>query len=248
MKEIHRYPTLTPGTLVRRYQRFLVDVQMPDGNTVTAFTPNSGSMKTCSDPGSPVMLSHEPKPGRKTRYTLEMVRSGGTWVGVHTLLANRLAERLIDEELTGLDKLRGFRVLQREFTYGDSRFDLLLSRGEKRCLVEVKNVTLKDGETARFPDAATSRGRKHLLTLMDAASKGYDTCMLYVVQRSDCVTFGVARDIDPEYDLTLTEALDHGVSVAACLLEVTPARIFFVGTLGLEEQLSQRQPSTERTT
>ena len=239
MKRIYDYPALTPGILVRRYKRFLVDVQLADGSTVTAFTPNSGSMKTCSDPGSPVMLSHEPKPGRKTEYTLEMIQSGGTWVGVHTLLANQLAEQVINEELTGAEELKGFRVLKREYTYSDSRFDMLLSRGEDRCLVEVKNVTMKDDDIARFPDAVTSRGRKHLLTLMDAVIDGYQASMFYVVQRSDCLTFGVARDIDPEYDLTLTKAMDHGVSVVACRLEVTPGRIFFVDTLGLEEPLSQ---------
>lgn len=240
MTEIHHYPALTPGTLVRRYKRFLVDVQLPDGSTVTAFTPNSGTMKTCSDPGSPVMLSHEPKPGRKTEYTLQMVQSEGTWVGVHTLLANRLAEQVINEELTGAERLKGFRVLKREYTYSDSRFDMLLSRGEDRCLVEVKNVTLRDRDVARFPDAVTSRGRKHLLTLMDAVSDDFEACMVYIVQRSDCLTFGVARDIDPEYDLTLTKAMDHGVSIVACRLEVTPEKIFFIDTLGLEEPLSQR--------
>ncbi|TNF46282.1 DNA/RNA nuclease SfsA [bacterium] len=237
MAVIFHYKKLVPATLIRRYKRFLVDVRMSDGKIVTAFTPNSGSMKTCSDPGSPVMLSFQPKPERKTDYTLEMVRSNGTWVGVHTLLANRLAERIINEELTGTDALKGFNVLQREFTYGDSRFDLLLSKGADRCLVEVKNVTLKDGKVARFPDAVTSRGRKHLLTLMDAVSSGYKACMLYIVQRTDCLIFGVARDIDPEYDLTLKKAIAHGVSVIACRMEVTPERIFYVDTLGQEKPL-----------
>jgi len=95
-----------------------------------------------------------------------------------------------------------------------------------------------DDGVARFPDAVTSRGRKHLLTLVDAAANGYQACMLYTVQRSDCHTFGVARDIDPEYDLTLAKARDNGVSIVACGLEITPERIFFVDTLGLEEQFS----------
>jgi sugar fermentation stimulation protein A len=240
MEKIYDYPTLTSATLIRRYKRFLVDAQMSDGRIVTAFTPNSGSMKTCSDPGSPVMLSFDPKPGRKTDYTLEMVQSDGTWVGVHTLLANRLAERIINEELTGIETLKGFRVLQREFTYSDSRFDLLLEKGEDRCLVEVKNVTLKDGDVARFPDAVTSRGRKHLLTLMDAVSNGYTACMLYIVQRSDCLTFATARNIDPEYDRTFTKAVDHGVSVGVCRLKITPEEIFYIDSLPMEDSCLEK--------
>ncbi|UCF30526.1 MAG: DNA/RNA nuclease SfsA [bacterium] len=233
MIRIHTFDDLHPGILLRRYKRFLADVRLDDGRTVTAFTPNSGSMLTCSDPGSPVMLSYQGIPGRKTDYTLEMVRTEAVWVGVNTLLANELGARIVSEGLTGKDGLEGFTVEGREYTYGDSRLDLVLTDGASRCLAEVKNVTLRENDTARFPDARTARGKKHLLTLIDALSEGYLACMLYIVQRSDCSRFGPARDIDPDYAQAFDEAVEAGVKVLACSLEVGPSGIFYVDTLPL---------------
>ena len=135
MTLLHSYNQLFPGTLIKRYKRFLADVRLEDGRVITAFTPNSGSMKTCSDPGSPVMLIHDPKPGRKTEYNLEMVKSEDTWVGVNTGLANTLGAGIIDAGLTGHPQLDGFRVVRREFTWGNSRFDLKISRGNREGFV-----------------------------------------------------------------------------------------------------------------
>ena len=214
--------------MVRRYKRFLADVRLESGTVITAFTPNTGSMKTCSDTGSPVMLSHEIKPGRRTEYTLEMVQVGGTWVGVNTILANRLAAALVDADLTGVRELAGFRVKKREFVHGDSRLDLLLERNDSLCLAEVKNVTLVDRETALFPDAVSTRGRKHLNNLAGAISEGYLTCMLYMVQRSDCNCFAPALDIDPLYADAFYMAMDAGVKMIPCRLKVMPEGIYRV--------------------
>jgi sugar fermentation stimulation protein A len=215
MTLLHRYGRLFPGTLIRRYKRFLADVRLEDGRVITAFTPNSGSMKTCSDPGSPVMLLHDPKPGRKTEYNLEIIRSGSTWVGVNTGLANTLGAGIIDAGLTGHPQLEGFRVLRREVTYGDSRFDLKISRGGEKGFVEIKNVTYRSDSTALFPDAVTTRGKKHLETLMHARSEGYTACNLYIVQRSDCRDFTPARKVDPVYARTFDRAFLEGVIMIA---------------------------------
>lgn len=235
MVRIHSFKDLLPGILLKRYKRFLVDVRLGDGSVITAFTPNSGSMMTCSDPGSPVMLSYQDKPGRKTSHTLEMVKSGDTWVGVNTVLANELAAAIVDRGLTGSEALEGFTVERREFTYGDSRIDLLLTNGGRRCLAEVKNVTLRDGDTARFPDAVTSRGKKHLRTLIKATSEGYQACMIYMVQRSDCSRFGPAGEIDPRYVQAFHEALGAEVLMIAISLEVTPSGIFYIDSIPVTE-------------
>lgn len=235
MPLLHRYDGLIPGTLVKRYKRFLADVRTGDGSVITAFTPNSGSMKTCSEPGSPVMLVHEPRPGRKTSYNLEMIQSGGTWVGVNTGLANVLGAVIVDSCLTGHPQLEGFRVARRESTWQDSRFDLEICRGGEKGFVEIKNVTYRSGDTALFPDAVTTRGNKHLETLIRAQAEGYIVCNLYIVQRSDCVHFAPAREIDPQYSETMERAAGKGVLVIACMLDVQPSGIRFKRVLPFKE-------------
>ena len=233
MTSIHRFEQLHPGTLLRRYKRFLADVRLQNGTIITAFTPNSGSMKTCSDPGSPVMLLHNPKPGRKTQYNLEMVKTGDTWVGVNTGLANILGERIIDAGLTGHEYLEGFRVQRREAFWEDSRFDLKISRGDENGFVEIKNVTYRSGSTALFPDAVTTRGQKHLNTLIRARREGFTACNLYIVQRSDCLDFAPARHVDPGYAAAFDRAVQEGVIMIACQLEVQPDGIWFIKVLPL---------------
>jgi sugar fermentation stimulation protein A len=237
---IHTYGKLIPGTLIKRYKRFLADVTLEDGSEITAFTPNSGSMKTCSDPGSPVMLTHEPKPERKTEYTLEMVKSGDTWVGVHTSLPNQLAATVIDRDLTGISELNGLRIIKREATFGDSRFDILVGDETRTCYVEVKNVTYKDTSTDRntalFPDAVTTRGAKHLRTLMKAMDEGHMAVNIYCIQRSDCSSFAPAVAIDPEYAETFHEAREAGVIMVPLLFHVTPERVGLIGKVPIEKQ------------
>ena len=218
---------MSSGTLLKRYKRFLADVRLDDGQVITAFTPNSGSMKTCSDPGAAVMILHDAKPGRKTHYNLEMVKAGDTWVGVNTGLANTLGARIIDAGLTGHQQLEGFRVQKRESVWEDSRLDLAISRGGESGFVEIKNVTYRSGDSALFPDAVTTRGRKHLNTLIRARREGYTASNLYIVQRSDCLDFEPARDIDPDYADTFLRAVEEGVVMMACLLDVQPEGIRF---------------------
>ena len=236
MTLLHAYEDLVPGTLIKRYKRFLADVRLENGRVITAFTPNSGSMKTCSDPGSPVMLIHDPKPGRKTEYNLEMVKSEDTWVGVNTGLANMLGAGIIDAGLTGHPQLDGFRVVRQEVTWGNSRFDLKIYRGKKEGFVEIKNVTYRSGYTALFPDAVTTRGQKHLETLIQARSEGFTACNLYTVQRSDCRDFAPARDVDPGYGNTFDRAVREGVIMIVCQVEVRPEGIWYKRTLPFGER------------
>lgn len=157
-----KLPPLIPGRLIKRYKRFLADIELPDGSTITAHCPNSGSMLGCNLPGSPVMLSISSNPNRKLTHTWELVQFGEYWIGLNTMLPNRLAEEaILDGTIT---ELNGYRTLRREVPYGSerSRIDLLLEGDKGRCYVEVKNVTLVEGGMALFPDAVTERGQKHL--------------------------------------------------------------------------------------
>lgn len=237
MIEIHHYNALQTGILLRRYKRFLVDVELPDKQVVTAFCPNSGSMKGCSEPGSPVMISYHESSERKTFYTLETVKADGVWVGVNTLLTNDLAHRLIELKL--IHELSPYNVIKREATFGDSRLDFLLSNGKRECYMEVKNVTLKVGRAAKFPDAVTTRGRKHLISLMNAVEMGYDACMLYIIQRSDCDCFSPAEEIDPEYAKTLRLALERGVNVFASKFDARSEGIYSLGRVPYGDDLGK---------
>lgn len=225
---------LIGGKLIRRYKRFLADVRLGDGTEVTAHCTNSGSMKGCLEEGADVMLSPVDDPKRKTRYTWEMIRIGGNWVGINTSHPNALAfEWISDGLIPGLEGLTGLR---REVKWGDSRFDLHAADGDRECFVEVKNVTLREGDRALFPDAVTERGRKHLLTLARLKKSGLRAVMLYVVQRMDVSLFAPARDIDPAYASALEEVVRQGVEIIAVQAKVSPEHITFHRTLPVELQ------------
>lgn len=212
---------LVPGVLIRRYQRFLADVRLTDGSTVTAHCPNSGSMLSCLEPGAPVCCSANTDPRRRTAFTWEMIRINGAWVGVNTLIPNRLVA-----EAARLQALPLFGEVTEVATEvriaPGTRIDLVAMRPQGRLVVEVKNVTLARGDRAEFPDAVTSRGAKHLRELIRLRQAGTACAMVYVVQRSDVRRFGPALDIDPEYGRLLAEARRAGVAVCAVQAEVRP--------------------------
>lgn len=183
------------------------------------------------------MLSYHESSKRKTLYTLEMVKADGVWVGVDTLLTNDLAHRLIELKL--VYELSPYNVIKREVPFGDSRLDFLLSNGKRECYMEVKNVTLRDGHAAKFPDAVTVRGRKHLNSLMKAIEMGYDACMLYIVQRSDCDCFAPAEEIDPEYAKTLRLAREGGINVFAFKFDARPEGIYALGRVPCRDDLGK---------
>lgn len=211
---------LLQGVLVKRYKRFFADVELPDGCVVTAHTPNTGSMKQCAVPGYPVLISPANDPKRKLKYTLELIRVGDYWVDTHTQRTNRLVEEALRNDW--IEGLTGYQVTP-EFKIGDSRIDFLLEKTAEKVLVEVKNVTLLEGEsTACFPDAVTTRGQKHLRELLDAKQQGYRAVIFFLVQRGEATEFSPADDIDPEYGRLLREVVDGGVEAMAYKTSVTP--------------------------
>jgi sugar fermentation stimulation protein A len=215
---------LYPGVLLHRYKRFLADVALPGGEVVTAHCPNSGSMLGCALPGSPVMLSRSADPKRRLPYTWELVKVDTRWVGINTLRANRLAREAI--EAGRIPELAGYRSIRGEVPYGTrSRIDLLLSGPQGECYLEVKNVTLAQGDTACFPDAVTLRGQKHLRELMAVVAAGRRGVVLFVVQRGDVTALAPADRIDPQYARLLRLALRRGVEVLAYRADPSPGAI-----------------------
>jgi sugar fermentation stimulation protein A len=207
-----RFPApLLRGTLIRRYKRFFADVTLEDGQVVTAHIANTGGMIGTSDPGIEVWLSPAANPERKLRWNWELARIDGYLVGVNTAHPNLIVADAVREG--GIPQLAGYSSLRREVKYGrNSRIDLLLEGGGLPiCYVEVKNVHLKRGDWAEFPDAVTQRGTKHLAELRQVVADGGRAVMLYLVQREDCRAFRPAADIDPTYAAALADAVGDGV-------------------------------------
>jgi len=217
------FPTkLVAGKLIKRYKRFLSDVELNDGSIVIAHCTNSGSMKSCVEEDAPVFLSPATDPKRKTKFTWEMIY-------MNTLVPNKLA---FDAIVAGeIEKLKEYTFVKREVKFDDSRFDIYAENETERCFIEVKNVTMKEGNYGLFPDAVTTRGRKHLKTLIEVKKQGIRAVMLYVIQRMDVEFFGVAKEIDPEYAISLRKAMDNGVEVIAVQAKVSPDGIEIVGEL-----------------
>jgi sugar fermentation stimulation protein A len=209
------WPELTPGLLLKRYKRFLADVKLETGEIVTAHCPNTGSMKGCSEPGRTIYLSSHNNPKRKYKYTWELIAMPTSLVGVNTLVPNRLVFKSIEQKL--IPELSGYNRIQREVKIGDhSRIDLMLTDGgAKSCYIEIKNCTLVDEAIAHFPDAVTSRGRKHLVELENLVKAGHRCMMFYFIQRMDARVFRPADRIDPEYGRRLRQAVENGIEVLA---------------------------------
>ncbi len=225
---------LIPATLIRRYKRFLADVRLEDGSTLTVHCPNSGSMKTCQGEGWPVLLSDSRNPKRKLRFTWELVHNGRCWIGINTHRANGLAAEAIAGGV--ISELAGFIGLKREVPYGaNSRIDILLENGTRQCYVEVKNVTLVDDmERYTFPDAVTTRGQKHLRELERMVENGDRGVILFVIQRSDGSTFIPADTIDPEYGDLLRRVVAAGVEALAYRADVLPTGIEIVESIPID--------------
>ena len=211
---------LVPATLVRRYKRFLADVALPGGETVTAHCANPGSMIGLAAPGAPVWLSRSNNPKRKLGHSWELVEvdlgSGTELVGINTTNPNALAAEAIAAGL--IPELTGYRSIRREVKYGkNSRVDFLLEEpGRPPCYLEIKNVHLmRQKGRAEFPDAVTKRGAKHLQELATVAAAGARAVMLFLVQIASAERFALARDIDPAYGLQFDLARAQGVEALA---------------------------------
>jgi len=223
---------LIHGRLIKRYKRFLADIKLDSGELVVAHCTNSGSMKTCLEEGAEVYLTPVDDPKRKTKYTWEMILINGNWVGINTGIPNVLVyEAVRDQKIEGL---ASYTEVKREVKFEDSRFDVFAKNEEETCFIEVKNVSMKVDEYARFPDAVTSRGKKHLETLMRVKNSGMRAVMFYVIQRSDVSIFAPAFEIDPNYAEALRKAMESGVEVFAYQAEVKPEGIELVKRLPVE--------------
>jgi len=216
--------SLIPGLLIRRYKRFLADVDLDDGTVVTAHCANTGSMLQMSDPGSPVMLTEATNPERKTRYDWQLVKVNGLWAGINTAVPNMLIREGWETGI--IPEFRGYDTFRREVKYGvSSRADACLSGPEGDCWVEAKNVTLVEDNRALFPDAVTSRGAKHLDELSAMVREGHRAILFLLSQRMDAAEMGIAEHIDPYYADRMRAAIETGVEVLSWRAEVTLAGI-----------------------
>ena len=203
---------LIAGVLIKRYKRFFVDIKYKN-KTITAHCPNTGSMKGLLDVNNKVWFSKSDDPNRKLKYTVQIIEVNKKLVGVNTHLTNKIVlESLKEKKIKCLNR---FNNIKTEVKYSDkTRFDFLISNNNEKCFLEVKNVTLsRENNIAEFPDAITSRGTKHLNELINAKKKGYESYILYLIQREDCKFFKIAKDIDEEYKNTFDTALKNGVEI-----------------------------------
>jgi len=217
------------GRFMRRYKRFFADVELASGEVVTAHCPNTGSLLGCLEPGAPAWLRDSGDPARKLRHTWQAIAIGGAWVNVDTGLPNRVvAQALRERSIAALGRfdLAPYDTVRTEVKYGaNSRIDVLLesaSGAAPPLYIEVKNTTLAVGRNARFPDAVTERGLKHLGELGDMIERGARAVQFFFVSRGDVESFEPAADIDPKYAAGLVEARERGVEVVAWTSRVLP--------------------------
>ena len=203
---------LLQGTLIKRYKRFFVDVKYQN-KTITAHCPNSGSMMGLLNKGNKVWFSQSDDPKRKLKYTLQIIEINKKMVGINTHLTNKIILKSLEEKKIKL--LTKFNNIKSEVKFStNTRFDFLLSNNKEKCFLEVKNVTLmRQKGIAEFPDAITLRGTKHLNELINAKKKGYQSYILYLIQRDDCESFKIADDIDHEYKIAFERAKNNGVKI-----------------------------------
>ncbi|MBL4784761.1 MAG: DNA/RNA nuclease SfsA [Cohaesibacteraceae bacterium] len=216
---------LVSGTLVKRYKRFLADIELHSGELITAHCANPGSMMGLSSPGSKVWLSRSTNTKRKLPFTWELIEVNGGYVGVNTALPNRIVEEAISNNK--IDTFSDYDTVRREVKYGsNSRIDLLLENQSGQCFIEIKSVSLSRTQgLAEFPDSVTKRGAKHLDELAQIIAPGVRACMVYLVQRPDCTDFSLADDIDPVYAARFSEAKKYGVESFAFQCVISPTNI-----------------------
>ena len=216
--------SLIKGKLIKRYKRFFVDVRL-NKEIVTAHCPNTGSMKGLLDEGNEVHLFKHDDPKRKLKYGLEIIKTRKNLVGVNTHRANKIVEHGLNNNL--IKELRDNDLIKPEVFFNkETRFDFLIEKKKEKIFVEVKNVTLfRDKKTAEFPDAITSRGSKHLLTLIDAIKKGYKTYLIFLVQIQNMEEFKIAKDIDNNYYENYIIAKKAGVNFLAYRCKISSKEI-----------------------
>ena len=217
--------SLVKGKLIKRYKRFFADIKL-NKEAVTAHCPNTGSMMGLLNEGSEVYLLKNDDPKRKLKYGLEIIKSRNNLVGVNTHMANKIAHHGLKNNL--IKELKNNENIKPEVFFNkETRFDFLIEKNKQKIFMEVKNVTLfRDKNTAEFPDAITSRGSKHLLTLIDAIKQGYKSYLLFLVQIENMEYFRIAKDIDSEYYNNYLIAKKAGVNFLAYRCKINSKEIF----------------------
>ena len=205
---------LIKGKFLKRYKRFFADIKV-NKEIIIAHCPNTGSMMGLLNENNDAWVLQNEDPKRKLKYTLQIIKTSKNVIGVNTHLANKLVHEGLQNntllEFKNLDK-----IVTEKFYNKETRFDFLVEKNKKKIFIEVKNVTLiRDGKTSEFPDAITTRGSKHIKTLMDAHKKGYECYVLFLVQIENCKYFRIAKDIDNEYYENYKLAKKSGVKFIA---------------------------------
>ena len=203
---------LISGLFVKRYKRFFVDIKI-NNKIITAHCPNTGSMYGLLKKGNKVWISKSNNPNRKLKYTLEIIEDENSKVGVNTHSTNKIVYHALQNNLIeGFDNIA---EIKQEVKFGlNTRFDFLVSTKKYKAFIEVKNVTLsREKDLAEFPDAITTRGLKHINELLKASKKNYKIFILYLIQRDDCKSFAIAKDIDPNYSNALSKAVKNKLNI-----------------------------------
>ncbi len=203
---------LIPGLFIKRYKRFFVDVKI-NNKIIAAHCPNTGSMYGLLKKGNKVWISKSDNPNRKLKYTLEIIEDNYSKVGVNTHSTNKIVLHALQNNL--IDELNDIVDIKPEAKFGlNTRFDFLITNKRYKAFIEVKNVTLSRKKfIAEFPDAVTTRGLKHINELLKATKKNYEIFILYLIQREDCKSFSVAKDIDPNYAIALKKAVKNKLKI-----------------------------------
>jgi sugar fermentation stimulation protein A len=242
---IMELPALIEATLIKRYKRFLADVELDSGELITVHCPNTGAMTACAEPGSRVWLSTSANPKRKYRHSWELARNAvGEMICIHSAKANAIAGEAIEAGV--ISALCGYDRVRSEVSYGSekSRIDFLLEGEQGLCYVEVKSVTLATGAAGEgvFPDAVSDRGRKHLRELIAMKAQGHRAVLLFCVLHSAIEWVAPADAIDPKYGETFRRALAAGVEILAYRGAITPARILLCDQLEVRPKQRLDEP------
>lgn len=232
---LYKYPPLKSGILLKRYKRFLADIQLDTGEEITAHCANTGPMIGVCEVGSRVQVSQSDNPKRKLAYTWEMIELGETqkvWVGINTGLPNKIVKIALENNLI-LELAGQYNTVKSEVKFGQdqkSRIDFVLTGNEnqKPIYLEVKNTTLTEDNIALFPDTETTRGQKHLRELI-AIAHNVIPVMLYFINRSDCKLFTPGRKFDPKYGKLFDKAREKGVKILPCRFDVSPEGVKYLG-------------------
>ena len=215
---------LIPGLLIKRYKRFFVDVRV-NNQILTVHCPNTGSMHGLLDQGNKVWISRSNNPKRKLKYTLEIIEVKKTKVGINTHSTNKIVHHALQNNL--IKQFNNNMDIKPETKFGaNTRFDFLVSSKKYQSFIEVKNVTLsRKRNLAEFPDAETSRGLKHIGELIKASKKKFKVYILFVIQRNDCNSFSIAKDIDPNYANALSKAVKNNLKILCYDCKFSPKGI-----------------------